>query len=344
MRSSRELCVTGVAIAAALLLGGCAQNQTRNGATQGAGGLESQEACASATPGATGGPVLPSSEQAITLRWLGTANYELDYKGQVYLLDTFYDRGPRYPDLGFTPAQVKRATAIMIGHAHFDHISDVAPVARQTGAKVIGAAVTTKEAIALGVPASQTVTVKDGDRLTYPGATVNVALARHSTLSSDVLKATHHLFELETPPMTPAETAAAKAVFDRGTFAPEVITQGTMAYLFTLDTGFKILFIDSAGPVTDGDRALAAKVAPVDVAVIAYQGHPIPEVQVPYTFALVDLFKPKLYIPSHHDEAVGTFLDIGVHPLFERIRDTMPATKTIYPLYRSPICLSVARG
>lgn len=340
MGSSSRRLVIGTAMAAALLLGGCAQT----GSTSAAGALDSQAACSSETPAATGGPILPAAQSAITLRWLGTANYELDYKGQVFLLDTFYDRGPRYPDLGFTPAQVKRATAVMIGHAHFDHISDVGPVARQTGAKVIGAAVSTKEAVALGVPASQTVTVKDGDRLTYSGVTVDVALAQHSTLSPEVLKATSHLFELETPPMTPEEKAAAKAVFDRGTFAPEVITAGTMAYLFTLDTGFKVLFIDSAGPVTDGDRALAAKVGPVDVAVIAYQGHPVPEAQVPYTFALVDLFKPKLYIPSHHDEAVGTFLDIGVHPLFEKIRDTMPATKTIYPLYRTPICLSVAKG
>jgi L-ascorbate metabolism protein UlaG (beta-lactamase superfamily) len=329
---------TLVTVAAAALLGGCVQSTTAQS------GFESQEACTSAVPGAVGGPVLPAGQQAVTLRWLGTANYELDYKGQVYLLDTFYDRGPRYPNLGFTPAQVKRATAIMIGHAHFDHISDIGPVARQTGAPVVGAAVTTKEAVALGVPASQTVTVKDGDRLSYPGATVDVALAQHSTLSADVLKTTHHLFELETPPMSPEETAATKAVFDRGTFAPEVITQGTMAYLFTLDTRFKILFIDSAGPVTDGDRALAARVGPVDVAVIAYQGHPVPAAQVPYTFALVDLFKPKMYIPSHHDEAVGTFLDIGVHPLFEKIRDTMPATKTVYPLYRTPICLSAAKG
>jgi L-ascorbate metabolism protein UlaG (beta-lactamase superfamily) len=336
MELSGRTYVAGAALAAALLVGGCAGD--------GAGGSGPQEVCNSLTPGATGGPVLAASEPAMTLRWLGTANFELDYKGQVFLLDTFYDRGPRYPDLGFTPAQVKRATAILIGHAHFDHISDVAQVARQTGAPVIGAAVTTKEAIVLGVPASQTVTVKDGDRLTYPGVTLDVALARHSTLSPEVLKATGHLFELETPPMTPEEKAAAKAVIDRGTFAPEVITEGTMAYLFTLDTGFKVLFIGSAGPVTDGDRAMAAKAAPVDVAVIAYQGHPVPAAQVPYTFALVDLFKPKLYIPSHHDEATGTFIDVGVHPLFEKIRDTMPATKTIYPLYRTPICLGVAKG
>lgn len=338
MEPSRRTLVTGAALAAALLLGGCAQS----GSTQ--GGLDAQEACTSLTPGAIGGPVLPSSQQAITLRWLGTANYELDYKGQVFLLDTFYDRGPRYPALGFTPAQVTRATAILIGHAHFDHISDVAPVARQTGAPVVGAAVTTKEAIALGVPASQTVTVKDGDRLQYPGVTVDIALARHSTLSPEVLKTTSHLYELETPPLTPEEKAAGKAIFDRGTFAPEVITEGTLAYLFTFDTGFRVLFIGSAGPVTDGDRAMAAKAGPVDVAVIAYQGHPVSAAQVPFTFALVDLFKPKLYIPSHHDEAAGTFLDIGLHPLFEKIRDTMPATKTIYPLYRTPICLSVARG
>ena len=32
-----------------------------------------------------------------------------------------------------------------------------------------------------------------------------------------------------------------------------------MAFAFTLDTGFKIVWINSAGPVTDGDRTVAQK-------------------------------------------------------------------------------------
>jgi hypothetical protein len=66
-----------------------------------------------------------------------------------------------------------------------------------------------------------------------------------------------------------------------------VIRKGTIAYGFTFATGFTLVWIDSAGPVTDGDRALAQKLGPVDIAIVAYQGHPVSQVQVPVTLALV---------------------------------------------------------
>lgn len=55
-------------------------------------------ACTSLVPAAIGGP-MPSGSIA-TLRWLGTTNFELAYRGQVILLDTYYDRGPRYRPIG----------------------------------------------------------------------------------------------------------------------------------------------------------------------------------------------------------------------------------------------------
>ena len=40
-----------------------------------------------------GGPVSPDPD-ALTIRWDGTSNFELNFRDQVVLLDTFYDRGP----------------------------------------------------------------------------------------------------------------------------------------------------------------------------------------------------------------------------------------------------------
>ena len=112
--------------------------------------LLAQAACQSLVPASQGGP-MPIGDVAI-LRWLGTSNYELAYHGKVFILDTFYERPARTASLGFTVDKVRRADAILIGHAHSDHISDVAAVAAQTGAVVVGSAITTAEAIALGVP------------------------------------------------------------------------------------------------------------------------------------------------------------------------------------------------
>jgi glyoxylase-like metal-dependent hydrolase (beta-lactamase superfamily II) len=96
-------------------------------------------ACTSIIPAAVGGPMPPDS--VATVRWFGTTNFELAYRDQVIPLDTCYDRGPRFRPIGFTVDQVKRADAILIGHGHWDHMSDVAAVSKQTSARVMGAPV-----------------------------------------------------------------------------------------------------------------------------------------------------------------------------------------------------------
>ena len=108
-----------------------------------------------------------------------------------------------------------------------------------------------------------------------------------------------------------------------------------MAFGLTFPNGFKVLDLDSAGPITEGDRTLAEKLGPVDVAIIAYQAHAVAERQVGETFPLVQLFQPKLYLPSHHDASFGSWIDLGIEPLLEKIRTEMPGTRFQSPLYRS---------
>jgi L-ascorbate metabolism protein UlaG (beta-lactamase superfamily) len=299
--------------------------------------------CRSLVPAAMGGPLL-QDQNRISLRWLGTSNYELVYRGQVFLLDAYFDRGPRNRPTGIVPSEVKKTDAIFIGHGHFDHISDVAPIAQKTGAKVIGAPITIETAYRLGVPAGLGTAVAGGETLQFPGVAVDAALAQHSTLSRDVLETLGRLYDLDAGPATTAEAASEQNIAARGTFAPEVITKGTIAYDFTFESGFKLLWLDSAGPVTAGDRALAEKLGPVDIAIVAYQGHPVSQVQVPVTLELVKLFRPGIFLPAHHDQIFGTFVDLGVEPLFEAIQDALPGTRTIAPLHRRPMCFDISRN
>ena len=83
-----------------------------------------------------------------------------------------------------------------------------------------------------------------------------------------------------------------------------------------------------------------ARLGRTDVAIVAYQGQYLAERQVATTLPLVKLFRPGLYLPAHHDELAGLFLDIGVEPLLMALREELPATRTMTPLYRSPVCLS----
>jgi L-ascorbate metabolism protein UlaG (beta-lactamase superfamily) len=299
--------------------------------------------CTSLVPAMMGGAV-PTDNNLIMLRWLSTANYELVYHGQVYLLDAYFDRGPRNRPTGVVPSQVQRAAAIFIGHAHFDHMSDAVPIAQRLRVPVYGAQITIDTARNLGLPPELGHVVKDGDTLRFPGMRVDTALARHSSLNPEVLRQLGKLFDLDSRPETPDELAAEKRIRAEGSFAPEVITEGTIAYAFTFDTGFKLVWLDSAGPVTVGDRTLADKLGPADIAIIAYQGHPVAETQIPYTLDLVKVFRPRIYIPAHHDEIFGAFVDLGVEPLFEAVQDALPGTQTIAPLHRRPMCFDIRKS
>ena len=299
-------------------------------------------ACRSRTPAATGGPMPP--EGILAIRWLGTTNFELAYGGQVFLLDAYYDRGPRNRPIGFGPRDVKRASAIFVGHAHFDHMSDAASVGTQTGAQVIGAPTVTDTAVSLGLPARQATTVRGGEVLKYKGFTVEAILARHSTLAPEVLDAFRKAIAAAAGAPTTEEAAAEAAILKRGTFDPKVITEGTIAYLFTFDSGFRLIFRNSAGPITDAERAAVKRIGgKTDVAIVGYIGQYVAKRQIAATLPIIQLYNPRLYLPAHHDEIAGTFVDIGLEPLFMAIQEQLPGTSFLSPLYREPVCLDVRR-
>lgn len=300
------------------------------------------EACESYKAAVTGGPMPPADSETVVIRWLGNANYEFAYKGKVYLFDAYFDRTPRSHDLGFTAADVKTATAIFVSHAHFDHISDIGAVSRQTGAPVVGAPLTAETARKLGTPEQQLVVAKGGESLKFGDATVEIALAEHSTIQPGLTDIYAALYKNDSQPFTDSETRQLAEVRSRGTFDPRVIKEGTLAYALTFPSGFKAVLIGSAGPITSGVKALAEKLGPVDVAIIAYQVHAVADTQIEYTWPIIELFKPKLVLPAHHDALPPTWIDLGLAPLFDKIRAEMPATAFLAPLYRSPICVAAA--
>jgi hypothetical protein len=304
-----------------------------------------QSACLSLVPASQGGP-MPTGDVAI-LRWLGTSNYELAYHGKIVIMDTFYDRPARTASLGFSVDQVKKADVILIGHAHFDHISDVAAVAAQTGARVVGSAITTAEAIELGVPKAQTITVAGNETLRYGDIAIRPTHILHSTIEDGLIPALDALYQIDALPLTPEQKVQSAAVRARGSRDPKIITEGTMGFTFTLPNGFTIVWFDSVGEANAEERQLASELAPVDVAIFPWTPHPIAETQLAYTFQHLQVFKPRLYLPDHHDSIWGVWLDNGLAPLFMKIRDDLPGTKFAEPLYRSAICVNTtgtARG
>jgi L-ascorbate metabolism protein UlaG (beta-lactamase superfamily) len=298
------------------------------------------EACNSHTAAVTGGPTPPPDSDTVVIRWLGNANFEFAHKGKIFLFDAYFDRTPRSHAIGFAAKDVTKAEGIFVSHAHFDHISDIGPVARQTGARVVGAPITIEAARKLGAPEQQLVVAKGGESMRFGDATVEIALAQHSTIQPGLTDIYLNLYANDSPPYSEEEKLELARVRARGTFDPKVITEGTLAYALVLPSGFKAVLIGSSGPITPGVRALAEKLGPVDVVIVAYQVHAVADTQIGYTWPFIALFKPKLFLPAHHDAAPPAWVDLGLEPLFDKIRAELPGTTFLAPLYRSPICIA----
>ena len=305
--------------------------------------MQQDAACQSLTPVSAGGPA-PKNPDTVVVRWLGWTNYEVAYRGDVFLLDAYYDRGPRMHPIGVTPADIKKANAIFVGHAHFDHMSDTAAVAKQTGAPVIGASFASEVLAKGGVPANQFKPVKGGEVMQYPGVTVEAVLGHHNVIATTVPEgfldkqaAAVEAASLQKPP-SDAEKQQLDAIRARGSRDPKIATDGVINYLFTFGNGFHILFADSPGPITDAQRALAQKVPSVDVAMLPYFSF---EAGIPPLVELVKTFKPSTVFLGHHD-AEGTMKWASNYPPALAIRDAAPKTRTMDVIYRTPVCFNTS--
>jgi hypothetical protein len=83
------------------------------------------------------------------------------------------------------------------------------------------------------------------------------------------------------------------------------------------------------------------RIPSTDLAIIAYQGHVVADSQIAVTVPIVQLYKPSIYLPTHHDTIDGLFIDEATEPLFMAIRDAMPQTRSVSPLYRTPVAIDM---
>src|SRR6266516_4215506 len=68
------------------------------------------------------------------ITWLGHATFQLRFdSGEVLLTDPWTDGNPAYPK----DYKIQSVDAIAVSHAHFDHINDVVPLAKQFAPKVV---------------------------------------------------------------------------------------------------------------------------------------------------------------------------------------------------------------
>jgi L-ascorbate metabolism protein UlaG (beta-lactamase superfamily) len=308
-------------------------------------------ACQASNLVSTGGAA-PRDPHTLAVRWTGFSNFELVHNGKVILLDAFFDRGADYPPLGFSAADVKKADLILIGHGHFDHMADAASVGIRTGALIVGAPVTTEKLKSQSVPDNQirTVTGKGGEVLKFDGFTVEPILGLHGQPDKRVSQVFEEAYSSLLPKSAADDGGEEKSIMARGTFDRRVIDEGTIAFLITFDNGFRVMYRDSGGRVTDYERAIMQKIPGVDLAIVAISAAVLTVPTQQQALEHLQTYKPDVYMPAHHDGALKGHMPFWrpTEPVFQALKDKKPTLVTVSRGYREPVCfdtnINIARG
>jgi hypothetical protein len=183
----------------------------------------------------------------------------------------------------------------------------------------------------------RTVNGRGGETMQLGAFTIEPILGMHGqpprTIVDPIEAALH---KAATPPTAEqaAETAAARS---RGTSDRRVIAEGTIAYLITLDNGFRIMYRDSGGRVTDFEKAAMARVGRVDLALVAVAASYLNTLTIAQALEHARTYKPDVYMPAHHDAPYNS-LWRATEPLFQAVKEADPNIVTVSRNYREPVC------
>ncbi|MGD0436048.1 MAG: MBL fold metallo-hydrolase [Bryobacteraceae bacterium] len=344
-------------VAAALLCAACVP-------TAQAAQFDQEPACQTLQPASAGGP-LPKSPDVLVLRYFSYGNYEVAYRAKVLLLDAFYDnsRSPLAAPVGLKESDITRADAILIGHTHLDHFADAPAVAKRTGAPVFLGPPGLGYVKAHGLAEKQIHVVRGGETIQQPGYTIQTALGIHMTTPPDASKA-YAEFLKKSSPLTAEQQKqfsdwltpiARAATVDEDPLDPDrdTIYHGTIVYVVTFDSGFRLVYSDTAGVLSGGERALSDSIhaggGKIDLAILGYlDGGFSLRRAIQSVVTRVKVWQPGILLPSHfHDGDLlypNPMPEMPTAPLFEALRDQVPNTRGIGPLYSSPVCVNTKTG
>lgn len=119
---------------------------------------------------------------SITVRWLGHSAFSLkDASGKTVLVDPWLEGNPTAAEKAST---VGKADFILVTHDHFDHVTDVPAIARETGATVVGIFEVAGALKEQGVPEAQLLNggggMNIGGTVELGGFSFTMTEARHS--------------------------------------------------------------------------------------------------------------------------------------------------------------------
>jgi L-ascorbate metabolism protein UlaG (beta-lactamase superfamily) len=231
-------------------------------------------------------PVAPPGRD-VRVTYLGTNGFQFESGNHVLLVDPYFSRINLWQVVlssAIQPDQnriadamthlASKVDAILVTHAHVDHLLDAPVLMRKTGARLIGSRTAMELAERAGVPASRCHAVTGGEVLSVGPWRICAFTVTHDRLFSIVPFAGH--VRGSGPPRRAADWVCGEP----------------LAYL--IEIAGERIFIDSGGtpavlPPTN--------IAPVDLAIL---GAALPDSRARFS-AAVRRLRPRYVFPSHQD-------------------------------------------
>jgi L-ascorbate metabolism protein UlaG (beta-lactamase superfamily) len=259
-------------------------------------------------------PRIPRTDLPVELAWFGVSTFRLRAGDTVVFLDAYLDRVPEAPPVGLASREVTEADAVLVGHAHFDHLHGAQFIAASTGATIVGSYETHRLMSAAGVPDDQLSAASGGELIDLgPALRARVLPSLHSCIWAAGTPAgqvperglshqEHQRRLAASRDRRSGRTSAAVSEHLRDCVSSPLGDGGALGYLLDTPAG-TVYWADTSGywtGIVDGLRPDIAVLAAAGIGNI--DGEPAQGSLADFVAGQVRLLQPRHLVLCHHDD------------------------------------------
>jgi L-ascorbate metabolism protein UlaG (beta-lactamase superfamily) len=237
---------------------------------------------------------VPQPGNSVRITYLGVNGYQLEAGDHALLIDPYFTRvgltrvalnQPIAPDEARISAGLSyvrpRIDAVLVTHAHFDHLLDVPEVMRRTGSLLVADSTAANLVQSLGTTGGRCSVVRPGDRKHIGPWTIRVFAAKHDRVIGPNPPYPGTVNAKTRPPTNPSDWKLGQPL------------------AFLIEANGQRIYIESGGMPNDP----LPRLGKIDLAIL---GVALPDSRRRYPSAVRSLH-PRYVLPSHQDDFFAPF-------------------------------------